>query len=276
MSARGRGIPGWLVLLFLVGVVWIVQRQLQVRAARSEYLVVQTDRALLEPGVPWVDPRWEPELRARLASQEDFRPDDGEARGDLRERVEALSFVAEVGQAEVLWPDGVRLDLRLRQPVACVPVGASFYPVGRDGVLLSGVWDAPPPIGPGHLPVLGPLDGGCDALRPGDALEEPTRLDALATAASLLDHLDDPALGLLGRTVIDASRARFASPDEPGLRLFLEEERVVWFGRAANTEEPGELSVGDKWDSLARALHLWDAGDSDWDLVDVRWDYPDC
>jgi len=260
----------------VVGVAfWIAQRQIGSRAASADFKSIQTDRARLDPGVEWVDPRWEPELRTRLAAHADFAPDDGVARARLAEELLGLSFVAEVGLPEVVWPDGLRLDLRMRQPVACVPVGQSFYPVARDGTLLSGVWGAPPPIGPGHLPVLGPLDGACDDLRPGDVLEREERWAALATAASLLDHLDDADLASLGRATIDASRAALSSAEEPGTRVYLEGSRVVLFGRAANTGEPGELPVDKKWSSLSGALALLRAGELDWDLVDVRWDQPE-
>ena len=256
-------------------VVHVVRRDV----ARARWAEIDPARVVLDPGVDWMDPRWSEELAARMAQQAPFAPDDVEARSQLVAALEELSFVAEVADPTVLWPDGLELPLRLHQPVACVRVGDRFRPVADDGTLLAGLWPSPPPAGAigGWLPVLGPIDRTFDTARAGTRVDGTPFLDALATARSMLASLDGEELGLLGRVVIDASRARAASVEEPGTRLLLEDSRVVFFGRAADTQEPGELPTWMKWRSLARALDLLGPGEPalDWDLVDVRWDEPE-
>ena len=80
---------------------------------------------------------------------------------------------------------------------------------------------------------------------------------------------------LLGRVVIDATRAPFCGVGEPGIRIALGAGRLIHFGRAPATDEPGELPVDLKWRSVAGALALMGAAPHDWDLLDVRWDRPD-
>jgi hypothetical protein len=106
---------------------------------------------------------------------------------------------------------------------------------------------------------------------------EPEHEDAIDVALSLAEHLDEDRRAALGRVVIDARAARRASVTDPGVRLGLEGARVVLFGRAPGTDEPGELSAASKWSALARALELFerDPSGGDWELVDVRWDRPD-
>ena len=46
--------------------------------------------------------------------------------------------------------------------------------------------------------------------------------------------------------------------------------------RRVLADEPGELPVEIKWDSVARTLELEEAAEPvDWAVVDVRWDRPE-
>lgn len=225
------------------------------------------------------DERWAAELDWLLANTPDFVVGDGQALADLGRRFEALSFVKSVPVLEADRERGLVLELELRRPVACLPVGLGFLSVDDEGVLLSGPWPSPVHVAGAPLPVIGPLadaDGLFAEARPGDWLSEPEHLDALDVALSLGAHLDLASRQRLGRIVIDAREARRASVTEPGIRLLLEERRLVLFGRQPSTPEPGELCVERKWDSVRRALApLADAADGfDWDVVDVRWDQP--
>jgi len=222
-----------------------------------------------------VDPRWGEELGGRLGDHPPFRPEDVEAVEALRQDLEALSFVARVSLLPAS-DEGPGFALSLRVPVACVPVGSDFQAVDAEGVLLSGLWPTPPRMDGAPLPVLGPLRdarGVFRNARAGDWLAETAHTDALDVALSLREHLSLAERGALGRVVIDASRARVASVDEPGVRLELEGRRLILFGRAPATDEPGELAVGEKWRSVRRALAVVDR--ADWELVDVRWDRPE-
>lgn len=246
---------------------------------------VHTDRARLETGPGWVDPRWQDELRAALAELDDLAADDREAALGLQRHIASLSFVESAGEVSAIWPDGLRVEVELREPVACVHLGRHFYGVAADGTVLSGRWPTPPARDTGFLPVieLGPSTDAGRRASPGVRLEDPAAVDGLSVAVSMWRELDARGLARLGRCVIDARRARFASVEEAGTVLRLEGRRAVWFGRSPNLDEPGELPVREKWGHLAAGLALLEPDPArsehpaglDWDLLDVRWDIPD-
>lgn len=260
---------------------WLVALRRDVLA--SGFAHVETARARLDAGPGWVDERWSDELRWLLAEVPPPSIEDRDALVALGERVAALSFVAAVDDLRAVWPDGLRIELRLREPVACIHVGRHFITVAEDGTLLSGRWPTPPARDGGFLPVLRLEGERVGSRRPGARIEEPAALDALAVAASLWRDLSPGGQARLGRCVIDARRARVASIEEPGTRLLLEGERTVLFGRSPNLGEPGELPVGAKWAHVESALRLLEpdalreqvpAG-LDWEVLDVRWDRAD-
>ncbi len=226
------------------------------------------------------DERWVDELAYTMGEIEAFRVDDQVALAELRDAIEQLSFVREVplllADAEL----GLQLELELREPVACIPVGDEFLTVDGEGVVLSGKWSAPIRIDGIALPVVGPMAdafGVFGGARPGDWLSEREHLDALDVALSMREHLDVLTRERLGRIVVDASRARVASVEEPGVRLLLEDRRLVLFGREPSTDEPGELWVEWKWaavrDAIARLFD--DRSPVEWATADVRWDRPE-
>jgi len=221
-------------------------------------------------GPYWVDPRWERELAYHVARVGPLAAGDGVGRRQLSERLAELSFVELAAEPEVLWPDGVRVPVRLRRPVACVPVGDYYQPVTSDGVLLSGTWDSPPPCGEGWLPVVGAPDHA--AMGFDGTIDEDVLLHALSVAASMWEHLGDEDWVDLGRVVIDAT----GKIPDGGVRLFLDRGRVALFGRSPLDDHPGELAVTAKWSALSRALRLErELPPVDWDLVDLRWDRPE-
>jgi len=276
---RGRGgrVPfGLALLLAVVGAVVLAHRICGAPSTRR-LVTVDTCRAALEIDVDavWVDERWAEQLAARLAALPPFPADDREGVLAVAREVAELPFVAEVGTPRVVWPDGVELDVRLRRPAACVLIGESFLSVAEDGVLLPGGYPAPPWIGHGYLPVIGPNDRSLDDLRPGEALTWERHLDALSVAISMRAELSWEVFETMGPPLIDATRARLASVDEAGVLLDLEGARRVWFGRAPWTDEPGELPARLKWEALTRAVLELRNGTQDWDLLDVRWDQPE-
>lgn len=226
----------------------------------------------------WSDPRWLEHLHAVLEQYEPFAVRDAEAVEDLCGELAGLSFVAAIESCAASDEGGLTLDLTLRRPVACVPVGAEFALVDEQGVVLEGRWPVPPRLGRAPLPVLGPAgDALLGRARSGDWLAEPEHLDALDVACSLTEHVDEEARASLGRIVIDARRARGASAIHPGVVLQLEGARRALFGRPPRAGEPGELAAASKWRSLVRALELYEEDPElgDWEIVDLRWDRPD-
>lgn len=281
-SPRRGGAPLWLLLLIAAaGFAWVVTR-LEARAAEAGFARVDPRRVALEhpAGPEGLPSAWSELVAARLARHGARPADDERLLDDVRAELEALPFVREVGEARVLWPDGLSVEVRLREPVACVCAGEDYLPVSSDAVVLPGRYPAPPDLGRGLLPVIGPVDGALRQARPGDHLLQERHLDALSVAVSLREHLSRGTLERLGPVVIDAERARSAAVDEPGTVLLLEEHRIVLFGRTPRQDAPGELAEEVKWGHLVRALdRLEDPGDeggeaADWDLLDLRWDDP--
>lgn len=271
---------GLLVAGFLFG------QRLERKAEAQGFETVETDRFAFQLGgaaqgwEAFLDPRWEQLLADRLARLDDFLADDPEGPLRVADALAELSFIEELGAPHVIWPDGIEVPLKLRRPVACVAWRGAFYPVAVDwqgeggprGVLLPGASSTPPAFGGGYLPVLGGVTGRLD----GVWLEEPSLVAALSVADSMWYELDAEGVDRLGRVVIDATRDREASIEEPGTRLELEGGRIVYWGRSPAIGAAGERASADKWRDLSAALALLDPGATDpvrdWTLVDLRWD----
>jgi hypothetical protein len=244
---------------------------------------VEPAAVVLDAFPAWADPRWQVELEELLASFPGFRADDREALDALAAELGALSFVSAADAPSVDGAGGLRLGLRLRRPVAAVPVGSGYLTVDDEGVILSGGWSSPPKCEDLWLPVIlpgtdargAPLD--FDLARPGDWLDAPEHLAALDTALSLARSLAPEDLARLGRVAIDGSGQRVRGPEDQGVLILLENERLIVFGRPPGSGQPGELPPERKWRAVSAALaELERDGDAPfWDLADVRWDVPE-
>ncbi len=221
----------------------------------------------------WIDPRWEHHLSLSLARFADVSAFDQAAIDGLVLEIEAEPFVAEVGQATVVWPDGLSVEIRFEQPVACLGVDGELLTVAQDGTVLPGPWASPPELEGAPLPILSAQPYSRADVRPGMALQVHELQDALSVANSLHTYLDPELRFDLGPIVIDASRAEEASLDVVGVVLDLEFGRRILFGRAPYMDAPGELPEHLKWNSVARAADALRDG-LDWTLLDVRWDEP--
>ncbi|MCC6409520.1 MAG: hypothetical protein IT453_20345 [Planctomycetes bacterium] len=266
--------------LALVIVVWFLYL-LGEDVQASDFARVDTSKVRLLSGATWVDPRWENELRAKLAALGPIASEDDESLDRAVAAISTLPFVAEVADPKVLWPDGLRLDIRLRTPIACVQIGGEFQPVSADGYLLSGRWPAPPEnTRGGYLPVV-VVGASVERLHPGPVVWPDAAVDGFSVAQSMWESLEPRSLAELGRVVIDARESRTATVENGGTVILMEAGRRVLFGRAPNTDEPGELPVAQKWASIDQALrHLEPIDDQgtpnfDWELADVRWDMPE-
>lgn len=287
---RRGATPVWLVCaLFCGGVGWLVAT-LRASAGEAGFTTVDPARIAFElpAGEAGLPPEWSELAALHLARLGELSALDQGLAPEVAAALEQLSFVREVGEASVLWPDGLSVDVRLREPVACINLGEDFLPVASDGVVLPGYRSGPPDFGRGLLPVIGPVDASFRHFRPGDVLNETRHLDALSVAISMREHLGPGDLSALGPVVIDASRADSAGIREPGTRLWLEAGRKVFFGRPPSHGAPGELPEPEKWRHLMTAVALLSettddrdegadgqpAGERvrDWDLLDVRWD----
>ena len=256
-------------------------------ATESGFTRVETNRFLLEYGevlrteagdvaTEWLDPRWEELLSTRMAAIADFEADDPAGVAAVMAGLRELSFIEELGEPRVLWPDGLEVPLRIRRPIACIAWQDTYFGVAVDwstgsprGVILEGPWPSLPNVGARYLPVIDRLESVPSSVW----LETEFQLDALAIADSMWQNLDDADYEALGRIVIDARRARLTSPEEPGTRIELENHRVVLFGRSPAQDAPGGLPVTMKWESIHKGLDELRAG-KDWESLDVRWERP--
>lgn len=276
-NSRKRGAtPLWLVCALLAaGVGWLTA-QLRDSTRAAGFTELDPSRVAFElpagtDGLPDTWPKIVAHRLARLGELSTLEEDTVER---VLTEIESMPFVREVGEARVAWPDGLNVEVRMREPVACLCVGEDYLPVSSDGVVLPGYSQAPPDFGRGRLPVIGPVDRTFLSARPGDVLEEVRHWDALSVAVSMREHLSPGDLELLGPVVIDAQEAQNAAVDEPGTRLRLEEGRLVFYGRPPRANAPGELPEAWKWEHVMEAIAtLHEAeGEFDWDLVDVRWE----
>ncbi|MBL8860899.1 MAG: hypothetical protein JNK02_02720 [Planctomycetes bacterium] len=276
-AGRGGRVPLWIPLgLAAAGAIWLGS-SLERSVAAAGFATVDLCRARLEAPAGFRDPRWEQYLALHLASLPPVDATDHAAVRAVAREVGRLPFVAEVLEPRVLWPDGIEVPLRLREPAACVQAGADFLAVSSDGVVLPGRWSRPPLVGERFLPVIGPNDGRFDGVVGGERLAEPCDLDALAVALSMRASLSPEDFALTGPPLVDASRARQASVEEPGVRIQFGGRRTVHFGRAPGAGQPGELPTQLKWAHVQRALACLrpEGGARDWSLLDARWDDAD-
>jgi hypothetical protein len=275
-SSRSGRVPIWLPIGLMVSLGAWLATALE-RDVEAGFTRIEPRFARLTYDVGFADPRWDDVLRKTLAGHASISAHDRAAQLAITEELALLPFVADVGEPSVVWPQGLHLPVKLRVPAACVRSGNEYLLVAEDGTILPCTWVAPPWIGVGFVPVIGPNDGAFDRARAGDMISEPRHLDALAIARSMRAALTSEEFEAIGPPLIDATLARTATVENHGARILLENRRVVYYGRAPGAGEPGELPTERKWDSLARAARaLGDpSGARDWSLVDVRWDTPD-
>lgn len=278
-APRAPRMRWWVALLLLLGAVATVGwglSELSRSVEASDFTRVETARTRFEPAGLWSDPRWDAEISALLLGYPDFAVEDADAQAAIASALGRLSFVHGVGRPEVLWPDGLRVPIELRQPVACIGQGGSYLLVAADGTVLSGAWPSPPRIGDGWLPVLLGEQGEVPSARPGLVLSGRALRDALDWALELRAQLDPRDQDTLGRIAIDARHARTDDPATPGLQLLLEAQRLIAWGRPVHCDEPGELPDAQKWSGIKQGLAALrsQGADRDWVVLDVRWDVP--
>ena len=277
LPERGMRVPPLLTWGALGVLVALGIRALSSQVEASGFLTMDTRRSCLQELSPsvgiasWVDRRWERSLSRELALLADVATLDRGAFEAVVREIETYPFVKRVANAEVLWPDGMSVEIQFRKPVACLAVDGEFLTASESGVVLPGRWSAPPEIAGAALPVLARDSFSRSLVRPGEQLVDRDLLDALALSNSMAYFLDLPNRADLGPVVIDAMQADQTSLEVFGIVLELEYERRIVFGRSPSTDEPGELPVRHKWASVARGLEALRGG-LDWVLLDVRWD----
>ncbi len=276
-ASRAGHVPTWIPIAILAtAAVWLCS-SLQNSVDAAGFAVVDVRRSRLDSPAGFRDPRWQDYLALRLAS---LPPVDARDHAQVRAvaiEIARLPFVQAVLEPRVVWPDGIEVPLLLRKPGASVLSGGDYLTVSDDGIVLPGRWPTPPLVEGRFLAVIGPNDGRFDTVQPGEKLRSPVDVDGLAVALSLNAALEASDFALTGPPMVDATRARQTSVEEPGVRILFEGRRVVHFGRAPGAGAPGELPTEKKWEHVRRALSFLrpENGARDWSLVDARWDVAD-
>lgn len=272
-SPRRGAVPLWMPIALVVLLVGVGAVLLERSARRQGVARVDLARYRLHHGQAWFSPDWQQEMEAVLLHHKELMSTDQDARADLRADLQALTFVAEVQEGEVIWPEGLTLRVRLVEPVACVRLGEEFLPMGADGSLLPGWSDVPHSIGPDFLPVLipTPLEWELYAPAYGQPTEDVLLLSALSLARSFREHLSSDERSLFGRAVFDVTVGDAPDGLPGGAKILLEGERVIAFGDPPAERGPGELPDGVKWRHALDGL-LDGAEGTPWIVLDVRFD----
>ncbi len=268
--------PAWVPLgLVLAGFVWVLQG-LQASADARGVGQVDLLRYRLDRGERYFSPAWRVRLERILTQGRELDARDPAALSGLRAELEALSFVEEVGDIEVVWPDGLVVPMKLREPVAALRVGEDYLPVAGDGTVLAGYAYAPHEVYGSWLPVLGPHRLVTELEPqpgPGAVITEPALVQAMAVVDSMQRHLHPDEQRILGRVLIDASAEHAPDGLPGGVWIELEGARAILFGRAPGSGHPGELPAHLKWQGVREGLVQLQSG-APWDLLDVRFDVP--
>jgi len=261
------------MLLLAIGFVFVLNH-LQQSAKRQGVGRVDTTRYRIHTGPLYFGDAWRNRLERILLRTQGLELTDKAAIAKIKNELEELTFVEEVGEPEVSWPDGLIFPIKLREPAACVRVGDDYLPVSDDGIVLAGYSYSPHEVYGAWLPILGPTErlSRRGSPVPGDRIEDAALLDALDVARSMQRHLIPAEQKRLGRIVIDASRDKAPDGFPGGVQIDLDGKRRILFGRPPASGEPGELPVATKWRSILTALSP--EAEQEWDLLDVRWDTP--
>ena len=277
-SDEARPAPLWMPILLALVVGALAFQRLRRDAADHGVGTIDTSRYRLHERGTYSHASWRNHIQRLLArTRGELAVDDHAGIAALQRDLAALSFVAEVGAPEVLWPDGLTVALRFREPVGCARIADAFLPVDADGVVVAGVAAGPHEAYGAWLPVVAWLDDETSSrTRPGDLLVADEQVAALAVARSMWEHLAPEDVRRLGRVVIDASRPTAPDGLPGGVVIDLEGRRRILFGRAPLPTDRvlGELPIHMKWDNVRAALRALDEG-SDWVLFDARWDVPE-
>jgi len=283
-GGSATSIPPWLPVLVLLAGGFVAVRALMRHAAQRGVGVVDARRFKLHERGSYSCPAWRDRVaRVLVRTGGVLAADDREAVQAFCDELASLSFIAEVGSPEVVWPDGLTVPLLYREPVACVRTGDFFLTVDGAGRALLGKSTVPHDAYGASLPVVGRPDYALDFVRPGDLLTEPQYSDGFAVASSMWDHMAPEDIAALGRMVIDASRETAPDGLPGGVVIDLEDRRRILFGRpplvaGAPDQDPGgragELPLTQKWQNIAAAARALSEG-TDWVLFDARWDVPE-
>ena len=222
--------------------------------ASPKYLVVAPKLALPEPVPQW----WEKEFEAQINRSCAFASGASALDDSLLEKIASAykkcPWVAKVFWVKKRFPNKVEASIDIRWPRAAVkvatPRGRAYVLVGDDGVRL--------PKAYGHWPQPGlnvPFISGTRAAPPksGEKWAEQSVTDAI----EIVRLLKSKAVirNAVNITEVDVSnyRGRISAAKSEFL-VRAENNCVIEWGRAPDTDRPGELPVEEKLDKFVRYL----------------------
>jgi len=272
ISRSGR-VLAWVVLLLGAGAFFIGAELVGERLYAEGHFEVEKSRVKIRGSAPdtYVPDGWSEFVAAHLSTLEPVFVDDPDGVVRVVDKLESLSLFRSVGAHSLIWPDGIKVEVRLRRIVACVKTSGVFLPVSEDGVILPGRFVSPMSDGVGPVPLIA-WDESLRNLRMGDYLSHERHFDALSVALSMQVHLPPEVRESLGSILIDAEEVELASVTNPGVVLYLSERRAVLWGRPPLMGHSGELPEEIKWDHLVEHLRVAALGGREWEVLDIRWD----
>ena len=272
ISRSGR-VPAWVVLVLGAGAFFIGAEMIGERLYAEGHFEVETDRVKINVRAldAYVPDGWSEFVAVRLSTLEGIFVDDPDAVARVVDELESLPLFRSVGESSVIWPDGIKVEVRLRRLVACVKTGGGFFPVSEDGVILPGFSVSPMSDGVSPMPLIA-WDRSLRDLAVGETLREDLHFDALSVALSMQIHLPPEVRESLGSILIDAEGVDLASVTNPGVVLFLSGSRAVLFGRPPLRGHSGELPAELKWDHLVEHLQATTDSGREWEVLDIRFD----
>lgn len=188
--------------------------------------------------------------------------------------LERNPWVRCVKEVDRRFPNGLRIDVEMRRPLAVYHVSTERLAVDADGVVIESFTQLAPPRlpwikVPGRVPALVPRTGG--AFASNSAVRE--AVDVLAEFARVGDH---PAVESLRiDEVLVGVKGRDREPGDPDVRLVLDSGVQIHWGRSPrSTLAVMENDARTKLDLLARVLRTY-PGLLNVAAVDLRFGRPE-
>jgi len=220
--------------------------------ASPRYRVAAPRIALREPLPAWWDKEIEEQINQSCAFANGMSIFDDSLLAKIAEGYRACPWVKQVQWVKKEFPRRVEASVLLRWPAAAVArrtsAGTAYFLVGEDGVRLPktyGNW----PSGL-NIPFI---QGSVARLpRPGERWSDKSITDAIKIVRLL--QSSDVVRKAITITGVDVSNSDGRDPTRSPFRVLAENNCEIQWGRAPDTDKPGELPVEEKIKKLERFI----------------------